>query len=352
VTTFTFPNNRQTSNTYDDLYRRTLVEETSGGADIASWQFFGPSRVSEVVLGNGLIQTCMNNARTHSAVQESVPNPAWGSPSSDRLGYDGAGRMVAKRFLAGGINGTTHAYMDTTPVVGFTTAFDKSSNKFYERELHAESRSRLYQPFDATGAVEGGYDSIDRLRQYQRGVLSSTGGSGGLGGGSVTTPITLPNTDSFRGYDLDGLGNWHTTDYTPVGSPGSTTDLRQHNKLNQITTRKIDADPKIAFTYDLNGNLADDGVRLYTWDALNRLKEVRRQSDNALIGQYTYDARGFRVRKVISNGGLSGTIPNGTTDFIYNSGWQCVEERDATNNPTKQYIWGIYIDELIQMRTY
>jgi hypothetical protein len=260
--------------------------------------------------------------------------------------------MIAKRFLAGGINDTTHAYMDTTPVVGFTTAYDKSSNKFYERELHVESRSHLYQPFNADGTSGGGYDSIDRLRQYQRGTLSSTSGSGGNGGGSVVTSITLPNTDLFRDYDLDGLGNWHTTDYTPVGSPGSTTDLRQHNKLNQITTRKIDADPKIAFTYDLNGNLADDGVRLYTWDALNRLKEVRRQSDNALIGQYTYDARGFRVRKVISNGGLSGTIPNGTTDFIYNSGWQCVEERDATNNPTKQYIWGIYIDELIQMRTY
>ncbi|QNN23312.1 hypothetical protein HED60_13850 [Planctomycetales bacterium ZRK34] len=351
VTTFTFPNNRQTSNTYDDLYRRTLVEETSGGGDIASWQFFGPSRVAEVLLGNGLIQTCMNNDRTHSAVQESVPNPAWGSAGSDRLGYDGAGRMIAKRFLAGGIDGSG-AYNDTTPVVGFTTAFDKSSNKFYERELHAESRSHLYQPFDSDGAVEGGYDSIDRLRQYQRGVLSSTGGSGGQGGGFVSTAITLPNTDCLRDYDLDGLGNWHTTDYMPIGG-STTTDLRQHNKLNEITTRKIGAAAKVTFEYDgvtgsSNGNLADDGVRLYAWDALNRLKEVRRKSDNALIGEYAYDARGFRMRKVISNGGLSGSIPDGTTDYIYNSGWQCVEERNGSNVVQKQYVWGVYIDELIQ----
>lgn len=347
VTTFTFPNNRQISNTYDLLYRRTLVKETSGGANITSWQFFGPSRVAEVALGNDLIQTCMNNTRTHSAVQESVPNPAWGSAGSDRLGYDGAGRMIAKRFLAGGIDGSG-AYSDTAPIVGFTTAYDKSSNKFYERELHAEARSHLYQPFDATGAVEGGYDSIDRLRQYQRGVLSSTGGFGGQGGGSVTTPITLPNTDSFRGYDLDGLGNWHTTDFTPVGG-SDTTDLRQHNKLNQITTRKINTDPKFPFTYDLNGNSIDDGVRLYAWDALNRLKEVRRKSDNFLIATYTYDARDFCIKKMISNGGLSGTIPNGPTDFIYNSDWQCIEERNSVDATQKQYIWGIYIDECIQL---
>ena len=113
-----------------------------GSASIAQWQFFGPGRVAEVELGNGLIETHMNNARTHSAVQSSVPAPGWGSAGSDRLGFDGAARMIAKRFLAGGIDGSTHAYDDTDPVVGFTTGFDRSSNKLCERELHAESRSR------------------------------------------------------------------------------------------------------------------------------------------------------------------------------------------------------------------
>jgi RHS repeat-associated protein len=52
---------------------------------------------------------------------------------------------------------------------------------------------------------------------------------------------------------------------------------------------------------------------------------------------------------VISNGGLSGNITNGTTDFLY-TGWQCVEERDSSDDPQKQYIWGTYIDELIQQK--
>jgi hypothetical protein len=66
----------------------------------------------------------------------------------------------------------------------------------------------------------------------------------------------------------------------------------------------------------------------------------------------SYDAMGRRIRKVVSNDGLSGNIPNGTTDYIY-QGVQCIEERidvDTFDTPVRQYVWGRYIDELIQMR--
>ncbi len=351
MTQFAFPNGRQTTNTFDALYRRTEVANT-GGSSIAKWQFFGQSRVAECELGNGLIQTFMNNSRTRSARQEGVASPTWGNQSSDRLGYDGAGRMITKRFLAGGIDGGTGAYNNTSSVVGQTTVFDKGSNKLYERELHAESRSSLYESFDDQTPL-GGYDSLDRLRQYQRGVLSNTGGQGNAGGGSVVTPISLPGTDEQRRYDLDGLGNWHRTVCTPVGD-SEVDELRQHNGLNQITTIN-DGGGNVPFSYDgvpgaSNGNLADDGVRTYKWDALNRLKEIRKKAGDVLLGEYDYDALNRRIRKVVSNGGLSGMITNGTTDFIYNSNWQCVEERDSSNGPTKQYVWGIYIDELLQQR--
>ncbi len=47
------------------------------------------------------------------------------------------------------------------------------------------------------------------------------------------------------------------------------------------------------------------------------------------------------------NGGLTGNIPNGTTDYIW-QGWKTVEERNPlggsgrTDTPTKQYAWGTY----------
>jgi hypothetical protein len=62
--------------------------------------------------------------------------------------------------------------------VGCSSAYDKASNKLFERALHAESRSSLYPS----------YDSMNRLLEYQRGVLAS-------GGGSITTPISLPDTN-------------------------------------------------------------------------------------------------------------------------------------------------------------
>ncbi len=77
-------------------------------------------------------------------------------------------------------------------------------------------------------------------------------------------------------------------------------------------------------------------------------------SDGAIIQQSVYDAMNRRIQVTISNGGLGGTIPNGTADFIY-SGWRRVEERQTisgTDTPTKQYIWGIYLDECLQQYNY
>ena len=502
--------------------------------------------------------------------------PGWGDKTTDRLAYDGAGRMITKRYLAGGIDGATGAYNDSTAVVGHTTQFDRASNKLFERELQAESRSHLYQPVDGAGVPDNGYDSIDRLLQYQRGILSD-GTGGTTAGGEVTTPISLPGTDTQRDYNLDGLGNWKDTVFTPVAG-SQTTQNRDHNYLNQIT-RTIEGGSKDRFTYDQpyprkvlglepvaywrlgeksgttaadsgphsldgtyinsptlntpgglaadadtcvnlngsneyvdcgspnqiqniteqltvvawvnygfadfrpivtkheswaitsnsrkaranviiggasksvsstsnvgdsqwhlvcltydgslvrlsvdgeyegtpvsasgpiditaesvefgrfaspptdhyqgeidevaiydraltaeeigelyrlgvntigadapggNGNLTYDGDRIYAWDALNRLRLVQRASDRLQIAEYTYDALGRRIRKVVTNGGLPNDAAlNGTTDFNYSSGdSQCCEERDEANSPTKQYIWGIYIDELIQMRTF
>ncbi|MCE9552376.1 MAG: hypothetical protein K8T91_03240, partial [Planctomycetes bacterium] len=173
-------------------------------------------------------------------------------------------------------------------------------------------------------------------------------------GAAIDTPITLPNTNESRTYDLDGLGNWRRTTFTPVGGSESK-EVRQHNALNQITSIKEGSDPKVPFTYDLNGNLTNDGTRTYEWDALNRLKKVYKTPSSAvLIAEYTYDALGRRIRKTVSNGGLGGSIPNETTDYVYHSGIaQCCEERQeiaTVDTPTKQYVWGIYIDELIQQK--
>ena len=155
------------------------------------------------------------------------------------------------------------------------------------------------------------------------------------------------------------MGNWRQTIFTPVGG-SSTTEVRQHNGLNQITSIKDGTSPKVPITYDgtiahSNGNLRNDGTLSYTWDALNRLVQVNLVSGDAVIANYYYDALNRRIRKVVSNGGLPGNVPDATTDCIY-SGWRCVEDRNPVaeggDTPIAQYLWGIYLDELLQMTTY
>ena len=68
--------------------------------------------------------------------------------------------------------------------------------------------------------------------------------------------------------------------------------------------------------------------------------------DGLVIGNYVYDAQNRRIQKTISNGGLTGNIPNGTTDYLWLS-WQTMEERNpfggsgSTDTPVRQYVWGL-----------
>lgn len=48
-------------------------------------------------------------------------------------------------------------------------------------------------------------------------------------------------------------------------------------------------------TYDLNGNVLDDGQNIYSWNLKNTLKEV---SNDKSITEYTYDVGGERIKEV------------------------------------------------------
>jgi len=361
----TYPNNRKLASAFDPLYRRVRTgEEGAPPAQlILKTEFVGPSRVTENILGNGLVESRLNNARTKSALQEGDPSPAWGNRSSDRLGCDGAGRPITKRFLNQGLAGGG-GYQDTSAVVGFTYDHDKASNKLFKRHLHVESRSERYP---ATR-----HDSIDRLKEYARGLLAS-------GGGGVTTPTSLPGVRKEQTYALDGVGNWSNTTHEDVLTFSGMTvdqwaelqvedlatlpvadaepDFRDHNFLEQIEsvtingqTTNIQYDGSTDGTGNGNGNMTDDGLRLMTYDALNRLISVVRKSDSALIAKYRYDASGRRVIKEVFNGGLNGGVPNGVTQYFH-LGSHCVEEHSPSQNGlVTQYVWGDSADDLIQIR--
>ena len=233
-----------------------------------------------------------------------------------------------------------------------------ASNPLFERHLHAECRSHFYAasgsgPGSGSGSGAGagagpGYDSLDRLLGYQRGLLAS-------GGGSVQQPISLPSTDASRDYNVDLMGNWVDQGGTPAvrytpACGRQKQESRTTNDLNQILTRN-----STGLQYDNNGNLTFDGTLGYTVDALDRVATVS-AADGTPLANYYYDAGHRRVRKVVNDlggglGGIDGDAPAGTTDYCYD-GPEVLEERDPTNGDAvlRQFVWGEGEDDLIQQR--
>jgi RHS repeat-associated protein len=105
-------------------------------------------------------------------------------------------------------------------------------------------------------------------------------------------------------------------------------------QLNQYTTFD-----EWGLSYDQNGNTTQKGTQSFTYDYRNQLISA---TDLSTSLNYKYDALGRRIEK---------SIGGNTTKYFY-SGNQVIEERDTSDNVTKQYIYGNGIDEIIRVDNY
>jgi RHS repeat-associated protein len=84
------------------------------------------------------------------------------------------------------------------------------------------------------------------------------------------------------------------------------------------------------FTHDLNGNTLSDGLRTYTWDAVNRLKTITQSGSTS---EFVYDGAGRRVAEKV-NGVLA-------KRWAWGDEAQPGEERDASNAVSKRFYAGL-----------
>jgi RHS repeat-associated protein len=84
-------------------------------------------------------------------------------------------------------------------------------------------------------------------------------------------------------------------------------------------------------TYDLNGNLANDGSRTFSWDAKNELVKITYADTSST--QFTYNGLGQRVK--IQEYNASHTLTS-TKQYVW-EGMATAEERDASNTVLKRY---------------
>jgi RHS repeat-associated protein len=119
--------------------------------------------------------------------------------------------------------------------------------------------------------------------------------------------ISASKTGQAFSYDYDRFGNrWHqnvTAGTGPMSSLG-------FDANNHITSGS-------GVSYDAAGNVTNDGVHSYTYDAENRIVAV----DSGATASYVYNAEGLRVRK---------TTASGSVDYLYDLGGHVVTEVSAT----------------------
>ena len=124
------------------------------------------------------------------------------------------------------------------------------------------------------------------------------------------------SSGEFFHYAYDAVGN-RLTQGTLSGMSTYTYDA-----ANRLTS--VDG---VAYSWDANGNMLDDGSRAYTYDHANRLTSVV-QGGNAY--EFDYTGLGDRLRQTVNGNateytldietGLTQVLSDGGTDFLYGGG--------------------------------
>lgn len=141
-----------------------------------------------------------------------------------------------------------------------------------------------------------GYDDFNRL------CASNKGGQQSL----TCTSTNNTGQQAFE-YVYDRFGNRWQQNVTAGSGPASSLGFDANNHITSGSS----------VSYDAAGNVANDGVHSYTYDAENRITGV----DGGATASYLYDADGRRVRKT-----TSGSV----VDYIYDLAGHIITEISST----------------------
>lgn len=191
-----------------------------------------------------------------------------------------------------------------------TTLFDREY--FYGENGKLDHEKSTY---DLENSQKYSYDDLNRLINYKLGLADSNG--------NISSP-----TEEID-YQMDKLSNWLT--FTINDSQ----EERTVNEINAYTSVG-----GAAFNYDNNGNLIDDGSKIYEYDYMSRLVRVKDKSTDEVLVEYRYDPLGRRISK-ISNGTI--------TEYYYDRNFQVIEEHQ-NGQLLATYIYGLGIDKPLVMQ--
>jgi RHS repeat-associated protein len=105
------------------------------------------------------------------------------------------------------------------------------------------------------------------------------------------------------------------------------------------------------FQYDADGNLAQDGRWVYSWDAENRLVAMESiglvPDASKLALTFRYDWQGRRIAKVVYTNYNGEYVPSYTNRFVYD-GWNLMATLNSEFSTLNSFVWGLDLSGSLQ----
>jgi len=192
------------------------------------------------------------------------------------------------------------------------------------------------------GNAYDGYQTNERNQYTSKGnstvcVLGNTNLTASVGVSGVP-PAGIGQVDRNFGCDFvpsNSGGPAPGTLTVTATMPNSTPSMTNRNYFIPKASQTL--------TYDVDGNLADDGVWTYSYDAENRLSGMTSDLSSGFANyqmglSYTYDYLNRRVEKRVYNTATQQTSFDHR--YIYD-GWNLIAETDTSGNIQRSYSWGL-----------
>ncbi len=300
---------------------------TSVSSSISATNYTAYDALGRMTSGNQVTDSqtySMSYAYNLAGSQTSMTYPSGRVITS---GYDSAGRLAGVKDQSSGVYYAGAASTDATNRVQYAAqgvvSVMKLGNGLWE---HTSFNNRL-QPTQI-GLGTSSTDSGTMGLSYNYGTTTNNGNLQSVsysGGG-------LSYTQSF-GYDAlnrlttssESGSSWSQTNgYDQYGNRWIDYGGGVHNLAFSATTNRITTS---GYSYDSAGNLTNDTVHTYGFDAENKIKTV-----DGVTGVYGYDGDGNRVKKNFALGEK--------VRMVYSGGQLVAEYNLTTGALLKEYVYG------------
>ena len=345
--------NDTVSRTYTNQLRASLTLGSYG----ANYSYDPAHRLQTIASGAGTFgytyHTGFGGSYSSPLVQTlSLPNGL-----SITNGFDAAGRLAATALLNSSL-----AALDSQQY-GYNADSWRTNQIRYGNSSVAYAYDRIGQLKAAIAKESGGaarlneqfgfaYDAVGNLNFRTNSALTETFGVNSI---NELTNVSRAGTFTATGNTLapatnvtvNGQGaqtyadmSFARTNLSLANGLNTFTNIAQNSSLNVTNTLTVNLPASVNLLYDANGNLTNDGLRSYSYDAENELTAV--QVAGQWLSAFAYDGLGRRriERDYCWQAGAGSWVPTNEIHYVYD-GNLILQERDANNNLLATYARGL-----------